>query len=116
VDPRASLDDVEKRKFLTLPGLELQPLGRPAHSESLEHLCYPDSYVDQYEVKLKHSEIHNYIKIQKILTPHRFSGWMRLRCVGQWYMDPLSAWHGESSGCRWTRRPPAMKHYYKYTQ
>jgi hypothetical protein len=23
VDPRASLDDVEKRKFLTLPGLEL---------------------------------------------------------------------------------------------
>jgi hypothetical protein len=32
VDPRASLDDVEKRKFLTLPGLELKPLGRPASS------------------------------------------------------------------------------------
>jgi hypothetical protein len=32
VDPRAGLDDVEKRKFLTLPGLELQPLGRSAHS------------------------------------------------------------------------------------
>jgi hypothetical protein len=30
VDPRAGLDDVEKRKFLTLPGLELRPLGRPA--------------------------------------------------------------------------------------
>jgi hypothetical protein len=30
VDPRAGLDDVEKRKFLTLPGLELQPQGRPA--------------------------------------------------------------------------------------
>jgi hypothetical protein len=28
--PRAGLDDVEKRKFLTLPGLELGPLGRPA--------------------------------------------------------------------------------------
>jgi hypothetical protein len=27
---RAGLDDVEKRKFLTLPGLELRPLGRPA--------------------------------------------------------------------------------------
>jgi hypothetical protein len=26
VDPRASLDDVEKRKFLTLLGFELQPL------------------------------------------------------------------------------------------
>jgi hypothetical protein len=30
VDPRAGLDDVEKRKFLTIPGLELRPLGRPA--------------------------------------------------------------------------------------
>jgi hypothetical protein len=25
VDPRAGLDDVEKRKLLTLPGLELDP-------------------------------------------------------------------------------------------
>jgi hypothetical protein len=32
VHPRASLDDVEKRKFLTLPGLELWPLGGPARS------------------------------------------------------------------------------------
>jgi hypothetical protein len=33
VDPRACLDDVEKRKrFLTLPGLELRPLGRPARN------------------------------------------------------------------------------------
>jgi hypothetical protein len=34
VDPRAGLDNVEKRKFLTLPGLELRTLGRPA-SQSL---------------------------------------------------------------------------------
>jgi hypothetical protein len=27
VDPRAGLDDVEKRKFLTLPGLELRDLS-----------------------------------------------------------------------------------------
>jgi hypothetical protein len=40
VDPRAGLDDVEKRKFLTLPGLELRPLGRPARSQSLYRLCY----------------------------------------------------------------------------
>jgi hypothetical protein len=26
VDPRAGLDDTKKRKFLTLPGLELRPL------------------------------------------------------------------------------------------
>jgi hypothetical protein len=32
VDPRAGLDDVERRKFLTLPGLELRTLGRPVRS------------------------------------------------------------------------------------
>jgi hypothetical protein len=37
---RAGLDDVEKRKFLTLPRLELRPLGHPAHSQSLYQLRY----------------------------------------------------------------------------
>jgi hypothetical protein len=32
VDLRAGLDDIEERKFLTLPGLELRPLGYPARS------------------------------------------------------------------------------------
>jgi hypothetical protein len=32
VDPRAGPDDVEKTKFLIIPGLELRPLGRPARS------------------------------------------------------------------------------------
>jgi hypothetical protein len=44
VGPRAGLDDVEKRKFLTLPGLELRPLRRPARSQSLYRLRYPGSY------------------------------------------------------------------------
>jgi hypothetical protein len=30
VDPIAGLDDVERKKFLTIPGLELRPVGRPA--------------------------------------------------------------------------------------
>jgi hypothetical protein len=34
VDPRAGLDDVKKRKFLTLLGLELRPLGCPARNQS----------------------------------------------------------------------------------
>jgi hypothetical protein len=42
-DPRAGLDDVKKRKFLTLPGLELRPLGRPARNQSLYRLHYLDS-------------------------------------------------------------------------
>jgi hypothetical protein len=32
VDPKAGLDDVEKRKSLILPRLELRPFGRPARS------------------------------------------------------------------------------------
>jgi hypothetical protein len=38
---RDGLDAEEKRKFLTLPGLELRPLGRPARSQSLYLLHYP---------------------------------------------------------------------------
>jgi hypothetical protein len=44
VGDRASLDDVKKRKFLTLPGLELRPLGRPARRKSLYRLRYPGSH------------------------------------------------------------------------
>jgi hypothetical protein len=42
VDPRAAPDDVEKRKFLALPGLEFRHLGRPAGSQLLYRLSYPD--------------------------------------------------------------------------
>jgi hypothetical protein len=35
VDPRAGLDDLKKRKFLTLLGLELRTLSRLARSQSL---------------------------------------------------------------------------------
>jgi hypothetical protein len=43
VDPQAGLDDAKKRKFLTLPGLELRPLGRPARSQPLSRMRYPGS-------------------------------------------------------------------------
>jgi hypothetical protein len=48
VDPRAGLDDVEKRKFLTLPGLELRPLGGPALSQSLHRLRYPGPFFKSF--------------------------------------------------------------------
>jgi hypothetical protein len=44
VDPRAGPADVGKRKFLTLPELELQSLGRPARRQSLYRLSYPSSF------------------------------------------------------------------------
>jgi hypothetical protein len=40
VNPRAGLDDVVKWIFLTLPALELRPLGRPARSQSLYQLRF----------------------------------------------------------------------------
>jgi hypothetical protein len=43
VGPRAGLDDMDKRKFLTLPGLELQSVGHPDHRHSLYQLCYHSS-------------------------------------------------------------------------
>jgi hypothetical protein len=43
VGPRTGMDAVEKRKFLTLPGLELRLLGRPAGSQSIYLLRYPAS-------------------------------------------------------------------------
>jgi hypothetical protein len=53
VDPRAGLDDVEKRKFLTLPALKLQPLSRPARSQSLYRLRSPGSgYVGYHQFYL----------------------------------------------------------------
>jgi hypothetical protein len=42
VDPRAGLDNVEKKK-LALPELELRPLRRPARNQSLYRLRYPSS-------------------------------------------------------------------------
>jgi hypothetical protein len=43
VGPRAGLGYAEKRKFLTLTGLELLPLGRRTRSQSLYRLRYPGS-------------------------------------------------------------------------
>jgi hypothetical protein len=41
VGPRAGLDDVKKRKFLTLPGLELRPLCRYTDYATPARLCWP---------------------------------------------------------------------------
>jgi hypothetical protein len=45
VNPRAGVDYLEKRKFLSLPGLELRPLSHRARRESLYRLRYPGSYL-----------------------------------------------------------------------
>jgi hypothetical protein len=46
----SDLDDMEKWKFLTRPGLELRPVGHPARSQSLNRLRYRGS---QFEKQAK---------------------------------------------------------------
>jgi hypothetical protein len=54
MDPGTGLDDVEERKFLTVPGIEFQPLGRPARSQLLYRPRYPSSFKSYINVlKLK---------------------------------------------------------------
>jgi hypothetical protein len=56
VGPRTGLGDMEKRKFLTLKGLELRPLSRPTRSQSLYRLRYPGQ---------TRGAIHNIVKFIK---------------------------------------------------
>jgi hypothetical protein len=60
VDLRAGLDDVEKRKFLTLPGLELRPFGGPARSQSLYRLSYP-GWDRRSRSKKKKVKLHEHV-------------------------------------------------------
>jgi hypothetical protein len=60
VGPRAGLDEVDKRKFLILLGLELRPLGRPvAIPTMLSHLLNKNSV---------HNDIKNEMQSQQMLS------------------------------------------------
>jgi hypothetical protein len=61
VGPRTGLDDVERRKILLLPGLELRSLGITARSQSLHRLCYIGS-PEQFVCK-RNSVLYIYIYI-----------------------------------------------------
>jgi hypothetical protein len=63
VGPRDGLDDLEKIKFLTLPGLELLPLCRPARSQSLYRLRYLGSFTTAVEkLKVPNSRITQFCR------------------------------------------------------
>jgi hypothetical protein len=62
VGPRTGLGNIEKRKFLPLPGLEFQPLSRPAHSQSLYWLRYPSCLKEILGAKEKNHEVEFEIK------------------------------------------------------
>jgi hypothetical protein len=55
MDLKAGLDNLEERKFLILPGLELQLFSRPTRSQSLYRLRYHDE-LKRYTSRLKQSQ------------------------------------------------------------
>jgi hypothetical protein len=113
VDPRAGLDDIEKRKFLTLPGLKLRSLCRPARSQSLYRLSSDAQCA-----------------FSNLLPLNTFPKWMIFRAFGidtkfpstpfwssviafigvliyaNWFAEPTI----RSRKCRWTfiTHPPAL--------
>jgi hypothetical protein len=50
MDRITGLDDVKKRKFVTLQGLELRPLCRPARSQSLYGLRDPGFFTSSFSL------------------------------------------------------------------
>jgi hypothetical protein len=72
VDPRAGLDDVEKRKYLTLLGLELRCLGRPAHSQSLCRLRYPGSKLNQYYFETLYYDVQRKYNLKNLCAKNCF--------------------------------------------
>jgi hypothetical protein len=69
--PQSGLDDLEKRKFLTPPGLELQSLSRPARSQSLYRLRYSGSGNRCIECwNETQAWLHNLVKSPSTLWAH----------------------------------------------
>jgi hypothetical protein len=67
MDPRAGLDDVEKRKYLILPGLELRTFGRPTHGQSPYRLRYPGSLLKEiyFQICANYFFSHKYVTYKK---------------------------------------------------
>jgi hypothetical protein len=60
VGPRVGLDNVEKRKFLTLPVVEHRPLGRSVRRQSLYRLRYPVSQKISVQTSERYESIDHY--------------------------------------------------------
>jgi hypothetical protein len=94
VDLRASLEDLERRKFLTLLGLELRPIGLPARSQSL--------YTVQTGRKIKftlfsiQTQIPHLIKIYaavlEVKHTDRFTNLLHSFCAKTTYKTELQKW------------------------
>jgi hypothetical protein len=67
VDLRADVDDLEKRKLLTLPGLELRPLGRPARNDyAIPAHKDDDLALLNYEIQMSENRMVQFTKTCQI--------------------------------------------------
>jgi hypothetical protein len=70
VGPRDGLDDVERRKFLNLPELEL----RPSPSQSLYQMSYPGSSHSNKQIEVNFIKMDHYyaLKMEEIYFSKTF--------------------------------------------
>jgi hypothetical protein len=62
--PKTSLDDVERRKILPLPGLELRSLGSPSRSQLLYRLPYPGVHLQYKNAFFQYSVVLEFLRGQ----------------------------------------------------
>jgi hypothetical protein len=96
VGPRAGLDYVDKRKFLTIPGLEFRPLGRPARSQSVYRLSswFYVYYSLQSGSKETATETSTYISLH--LNVGQSKAILEIR---HWALGGLSIWVQTNRNC-----------------
>lgn len=73
VGPRSGLDEVENRKFLALPGLELRPFGSPASRQSQCRLRYLSPFKHMMGIKIS-IHVSNHLSSYVATRIHRKLG------------------------------------------
>jgi hypothetical protein len=76
VGPKAGIEGVKRRNILPLPGLELRPFCRPASSQSLYRLSYPDSQL--WFGKLLNYQVSPSVNTDKAVITDACQIWHRL--------------------------------------
>jgi hypothetical protein len=102
VGSRISLDDVETRKILPLPGLKFQPLDHPTQSQPLFRLHYPGSPQSSGSMIIQNVGIHlqdymesQIIRVQLTITTMKTSEFTVGYLAQLWFynkLDPYLSW------------------------
>jgi hypothetical protein len=89
VNRTVGVDDMEKRKFCTTLGLELQPLSRPVHIPAVLRINFTDlwnKYIDLIRSILDEIATEYLLLLQSSMPALKRKDKQRLK---PWYMDQL---------------------------